>query len=212
MTIRFLGSVSRAIALHPKSTWDLSTRRLRSCFNFFLSHEVETWLTWVGDEIEVNISTIQAITLEVKLTLIFDYVGMPQKSTFSQSHVKIMLDCGTLSSHKNSLLSAFFLLWSWSRVLMTIRPSVYQKLICFYSTTSIWPYGPYLFFNTFFPFFPIYLPSKTGELEIGSVVECDGEMCVIYRKTRRKRKRWPTLLYVRRKKLKLPILYREVGA
>ena len=29
----------------------------------------------------------------------------------------------------------------------------------------------------------------TGELEIGSVVECDGEMCVIYRKTRRKRKR-----------------------
>ena len=33
------------------------------------------------------------------------------------------------------------------------------------------------------------VPSKTGELEIGSVVECDGEMCVIYRKTRRKRKR-----------------------
>jgi hypothetical protein len=32
---------------------------------------------------------------------------MPKKSTFSQSHVKIMLDCGTLSSHKNSLLSAF---------------------------------------------------------------------------------------------------------
>ena len=65
-----------------------------------------------------------------------DGLGMPQKSTFSQSHVKIMLDCGTLSSHKNSLLSAFFLLWSWSRVLMTIRPSVYQKLICFYSATS----------------------------------------------------------------------------
>ena len=107
MTIRFLGSVSRAIALHPKSTWDLSTRRLRSCFNFFLSHEVETWLTWVGDEIEVNISTIQAITLEVKLTLIFDYVGMPKKSTFSQSHVKIMLDCGTLSTQKFFIICLF---------------------------------------------------------------------------------------------------------
>ena len=107
----------------------------------------------------------------MKLTLIFDYVGMPQKSTFSQSHVKIMLDCGTLSSHKNSLLSAFFLLWSWSRVL-TVRVRVHT-----------------CFLIPFFPFFPIYLPSKTGELEIGSVVECDGEMCVIYRKTRRKRKR-----------------------
>ena len=99
----------------------------------------------------------------MKLTLIFGYVGMPKKSTFSQSHVKIMLDCGTLSSHKNSLLSAFFLLWSQSTKTFSL-----SKIDLF---------------------FPIYLPSKTGELEIGSVVECDGEMCVIYRKTRRKRKR-----------------------
>ena len=97
----------------------------------------------------------------MKLTLIFDYVGMPKKSTFSQSHVKIMLDCGTLSSHKNSLLSAF-------------KERKKKKK------------GKELGDN---PQGILTVPSKTGELEIGSVVECDGEMCVIYRKTRRKRKR-----------------------
>lgn len=100
----------------------------------------------------------------MKLTLIFDYVGMPQKSTFSQSHVKIMLDCGTLSSHKNSLLSAF------------IKNEKRKKEKKGKELGDI-PQGI------------LTVPSKTGELEIGSVVECDGEMCVIYRKTRRKRKR-----------------------
>ena len=100
----------------------------------------------------------------MKLTLIFGYVGMPKKSTFSQSHVKIMLDCGTLSSHKNSLLSAF-------------KERKKKKRKKKGKELGDIPQGI------------LTVPSKTGELEIGSVVECDGEMCVIYRKTRRKRKR-----------------------
>ena len=122
MTMRFLGSVSRAIALHPKSTRDLSTRWFRTCFNFFLSHEVEAWLKRIVDEIEVNIWTIWAITSGSEVH--FDIRFRWDASKSPKSHVELTMSCYTISF---SLSAFFFFLFSHSYIISIIWCRQFQQ-------------------------------------------------------------------------------------